>query len=309
MRIKQLISFTICNLITSSAILAQEAEPALAKVHYIFKHVNDTTQRDKYLRDEVVTYLGKTSAYYTSYSNQRVQDDLKKQLDDPTFDGVVNLTKSTSRIEQSYLYDLQKQELTEVTLVGSDELLTPGVYPDLEWTITEESKTIGGYVCQKAQVSFKGRDYTAWFTTELPFSSGPWKLHGLPGLILEARDAKNEVQFEYSGFEKMDEGVFPISASANAIESTAPEVAKLQKAYKANPQAYLQAKQSSRRISTANASSGSGGGGTITVTGSRSTSGGANSGIDASKIKSMTVRAAEGYDPSRTTNNPLELTP
>ncbi len=54
----------------------------------------------------------------------------------------------------------------------------------------------------KATCHFKGRDYTAWFCPDLPVHVGPWKLNGLPGVIVDARDAKNEVVFQFDGVEK-----------------------------------------------------------------------------------------------------------
>lgn len=307
MKIKTLISFAICSLITNSAIFAQEAAFAVAKVHYIFKHVNDSTQPEKFLRDEVVTYLGATSSYYASYSATRAQEEIEKQMNDPAFDGNLVVTKNTSSIQQCYLYDAANSKLTEVVQVGSDNFLLPDTFPELDWTISEESKEIGGYACQKAEVSFKGRDYTAWFTTELPFSAGPWKLRGLPGLILEASDAKKEVQFEYSGFDKINAGVFPIAAPKNALASSRKEVAKLQEAFKANPQAYLEAK---RKISTGFSSASTGTGSTsITISGGGASASTSAKAMDVGRIKSMNVKGAEGYTPSRVTNNPIELTP
>lgn len=57
---------------------------------------------------------------------------------------------------------------------------------NFDWELQDETKTILGYTCQKAICTFRGRKFEVFFTKELPFSDGPWKLSGLPGLILEA---------------------------------------------------------------------------------------------------------------------------
>ncbi len=67
--------------------------------------------------------------------------------------------------------------------------------PQLNWKLTSKKRKIGLFECQKATCSFRGRNYEAWFTTEIPIQDGPWKLQGLPGLILEAYDETKEVQF------------------------------------------------------------------------------------------------------------------
>ena len=68
--------------------------------------------------------------------------------------------------------------------------------PELEWEITGEHGTVASFDCQKAECDFRGRRWEAWFTTEIPFSEGPWKLRGLPGLILYARDTTGQYSFE-----------------------------------------------------------------------------------------------------------------
>lgn len=56
------------------------------------------------------------------------------------------------------------------------------------WLIKEkETKKIAGYTCTKATTIFRGSSITAYFTKELPYSAGPFKFFGLPGLILDVR--------------------------------------------------------------------------------------------------------------------------
>jgi GLPGLI family protein len=69
--------------------------------------------------------------------------------------------------------------------------------PKINWSITEDKKNIGNFECLKAVGTFRGREYTAWFTKSIPLAYGPWKLQGLPGLILEAYDINKEVYFYF----------------------------------------------------------------------------------------------------------------
>jgi GLPGLI family protein len=55
----------------------------------------------------------------------------------------------------------------------------------IEWEIQDNFKNILEYSCQEATCSFRGRNYKAYFTTEIPIKNGPYKFDGLPGLILE----------------------------------------------------------------------------------------------------------------------------
>lgn len=56
------------------------------------------------------------------------------------------------------------------------------------WKILPEKQKIGEFEAQKAETIFAGRQWTVWFTTDVPFQDGPYKFHGLPGLIVKAED-------------------------------------------------------------------------------------------------------------------------
>ena len=50
------------------------------------------------------------------------------------------------------------------------------------------------YTCKKATTHFRGRDYIAWFTTDIPIVAGPWKFNGLPGLVIDIEDTRRQVK-------------------------------------------------------------------------------------------------------------------
>jgi len=79
--------------------------------------------------------------------------------------------------------------------------------PSVNWTISEENKKIDQYDCTKATCSFRGRFYTAWFTTAIQTNFGPIKLHGLPGLIIALNDKDKEVMLSVKVVKK-EETIF-----------------------------------------------------------------------------------------------------
>lgn len=73
---------------------------------------------------------------------------------------------------------------------------------DYNWEVSDSTKAILGYECIKAICDYHGRKWEAWFTPEIPLNNGPWKLGGLPGLILEASTAGGEYSFIATGLEQ-----------------------------------------------------------------------------------------------------------
>jgi len=83
----------------------------------------------------------------------------------------------------------------DLTAAKFDTLFVKDTAQIISWELLNETKNIMSFKCQKAQGNFRGRTYTVWFTNDIPVSLGPWKLNGLPGLILEATDSLNQFQF------------------------------------------------------------------------------------------------------------------
>lgn len=69
-------------------------------------------------------------------------------------------------------------------------------YPSQNWLLTNESATVLGHKCQKATCHWRGRDFVAWFASDIPIRRGPWLFGGLPGLILKVYDKDRHYTFE-----------------------------------------------------------------------------------------------------------------
>lgn len=84
---------------------------------------------------------------------------------------------------------------------------------EMQWQIGDSARTILGYECVMAETDFHGRHWTAWFTPEIPLQDGPWKLCGLPGLILEAGDSSGQHSFTADGIEESAAEMTPVRNS------------------------------------------------------------------------------------------------
>lgn len=71
------------------------------------------------------------------------------------------------------------------------------------WNIQSEKQIFGEFNTQKATTEFAGRKWTAWFTTEIPIQDGPYKFHGLPGLIVKLEDQTKSHVFELKGVKNL----------------------------------------------------------------------------------------------------------
>lgn len=71
------------------------------------------------------------------------------------------------------------------------------------WKIDNQKEKIGAYNTQKATTEYGGRKWTAWFTTDIPLQDGPYKFHGLPGLIVKVTDDGKNYSWELKGNKKV----------------------------------------------------------------------------------------------------------
>ena len=194
---------------TGRAQKQEVVDRVLYRITYKTKVVNDTTRRDslgryRYRDDDMrldigtqisIFYSGRKAAYSSAMTEQLLHDhaiDLRKiAVSKPNVSWIVyrNYPKGqTSYLDEANLNNYRISEKT----------VTP------VWTLDADTCTILGYHCTKAEADFKGRHWTVWFAEDVPLDNGPWKLCGLPGLILKAEDAQQQYIFEAVGLEQLD---------------------------------------------------------------------------------------------------------
>ena len=110
--------------------------------------------------------------------------------------------------------------------------------PALQWKIEGKDSVIAGYHCQAATTSLRGRQWRAWFTLDIPVSDGPWKLCGLPGLILRATDEQGYFDFDCTGVASIE--IPPIRlAKKNYTDCTPEKYFEMEKDDRENPLGHL----------------------------------------------------------------------
>lgn len=72
----------------------------------------------------------------------------------------------------------------------------------LEVELIHEFKMIENYNCQKAIIKNEFRTFEVWFTNEIAIHDGPWKLKGVPGLILYAESSDRRHEFKLTSMKK-----------------------------------------------------------------------------------------------------------
>jgi GLPGLI family protein len=125
--------------------------------------------------------------------------------DRSAMDGVVYYT---------FLYIFRSIPDNQMTVYDKAGSLEYGYYTEplgeIQWEICDSTRSVLGYDCVMAKAKYHGRDWTAWFTPDIPLQEGPWKLTGLPGLILEASESTGQHSFVATGLEASNQEIVPI---------------------------------------------------------------------------------------------------
>lgn len=193
-------------------------EPVL-ECRYKLVMQKDTIHGLQPVEDEMVLRIGKNISQFfsrhTFYHDSLWADpDGRKKAEDLSIENLYAFDKPRTfgaRTTKDFLYKNYPEG--KMTTYTNDFIHVNFFYEEdyapQEWIVEDSIKEILGYTCKKATCDFRGRHWIAWYAVDIPFKDGPWKLNGLPGLILEAYDSKMDYHYTATDIDKKP--AFPVT--------------------------------------------------------------------------------------------------
>lgn len=231
-------AIVMCFLATAA--FAQENADIMVSFRYEQPNFKTGVRDTKY--DYILLTNGRTSKFYspkTEYvdSMQSTPEGMAKlneiaksamtsgKMEDiPRPDGTMYVTKS-----------LPDGKVWNYELVGMNRLYSEDDIPQIDWEISDSTKNVLGYDCNLATGELYGRIWNAWFSPEIPAMNGPWKLSGLPGLILEAESADGLYYFIATGLQQTTQPIGPVYLADKYEKVSRKELLKSKRRFIDNP--------------------------------------------------------------------------
>lgn len=179
--------------------------------------------------------FNENSSFFSDYSIYLIDSLLQVQHLEEEYESVKNLMR-----KKEYFFD---QTIT-LNLADREYLVCGSITPDnyyyiegaskISWNLTDESDSICGYLCEKAIGEYGGRSWSVWYTSQIPAMYGPWKLCGVPGLVLKAEDADGIFVFEAISFRKSSVAMPPLNTDKH-IKTTREKFIRQKNNFEKNP--------------------------------------------------------------------------
>ncbi|MGI9652345.1 GLPGLI family protein [Chryseobacterium sp. RLHN22] len=215
---------------------------------YDYKFIPDSTDRSKVLSEVMLLDIDKTGSKY--YGQQKFiadstsRADLEKQLKLSPNNISMNRRDKPGQVNYKVTKEYPDFKTYLFTNISSDSYKVEEDKKP-EWKILPDKQKIGAYNAQKATTKYGGREWTAWFSTDIPFQDGPYKFYGLPGLIVKIEDKTGSHSLTLVGNKsiqptvtkelELPQGIQLYGMGGKEIEINKSQFKKVWKAYKNDP--------------------------------------------------------------------------
>ena len=219
-----------------SAAEHKEIAKGVMEFMYDYRFLRDTTDITSESTDRMILQVGYGISKFSSYCTMQIDSLIRMSTADQV---QANPERYIGGTSWSVYKNYPTGKFTTTDKIATDWFLVEELIPELQWTLTDDTKEILGYKCKSAKCSFRSREYSAYYTDEIPVADGPWKFGGLPGFIMEVCDADNHYSFTCVGINsKADRTITMPEVSYNKTSRVKFYQTKYR--YDTNPLGYLE---------------------------------------------------------------------
>ncbi|MGN0032604.1 MAG: GLPGLI family protein [Candidatus Limimorpha sp.] len=188
-----------------------ELDTARLQVMYRLTYIEDTNHLNYKCQEKMILFTGDVASSFQPYNGYKFDKvGRQKRAEGTMIEWLSSGISSNEFISNFFFRIYKRQDDRTITTTDRVPLSASFKYEEkadaFNWEITEETAVIEGYMVQKACCDFGGRRWEAWFTPEIPYSEGPYKFCGLPGLILNIADTDGHYVFELLSIEVPEPG-------------------------------------------------------------------------------------------------------
>ena len=201
----------IATAILMAAGTAYASSPALYECIYRYDMKGNSGDKEFSETTDCILLIGEDQSKFYDYSAFRldsvsalpgVADDKIKRFNEEHM-------KSETYFDQEVNTSLKEDKITVFCDMAPERYKYEQKLPLMTWEETEETADICGYPCRKAIGEYGGRKWQAWYAEEIAVPFGPWKISGLPGLVLKAADEAGNHSFEAITFRQGNGEIAP----------------------------------------------------------------------------------------------------
>ncbi|MDO5616299.1 MAG: GLPGLI family protein [Cruoricaptor ignavus] len=194
---KSLIIFVLA-LCSAIFIQGQNKNFSDIEVKYHFKLIPDSLDRENHLKAEMILLCNKNQSYYFNPDMVKTYELINKQTQ--TFTNVQDIANNYVPIPKIRHNAWRENQTTTITSpLGKYNYSYEA--DEIKWKLLPETKKIEGFSTHLATTNIEGVTFYAWYTTEIPFSEGPFKFKGLPGLIIELYNENKTIEIHATSVE------------------------------------------------------------------------------------------------------------
>ncbi|MCH8535870.1 MAG: GLPGLI family protein [Flavobacteriaceae bacterium] len=138
----------------------------------------------------------------------------------------ISIISEPEETNNNWFVDLDSNRIKKSVFSKQKHFKVIDNLPNYNWQITNEKDKFGEYEIIKATTTFRGRNFIAWFAPSIPVTYGPWKLHGLPGLILKLYDEEKQFKWTLQSLNlnpQFEKTAFEMPVYPNEVEMTYKE--------------------------------------------------------------------------------------